>query len=94
MKPLLTFLGVLALIVALCLVILWHVDPELVWLGVVWIMTCWALVRGYAAYIAGHTADLAWQAKNPRPAKPEKCKVPEGLRVVRGSDGPGKRVLA
>ena len=86
------FLGTIAVILGLVCMIVYDVDPLIFWGGLVWMVTARSIVKGYSAYLAGRVADRQWQAHNPKPQKVARA-VREDLRVVRGSDGSGRRVM-
>ena len=87
------FLGVLTVIAGLVLLVVYDVSADLFWGGVVLAFLAWLFVEFYRAYVYGRVADRQWQRANPKPVKPTKVERGEGLRVVRGSDQPGKRVM-
>ena len=68
------------------------VEPLIIFCGLVWVATARYIVKGYTAYLAGRAEMHSWQARNPKPQKVARA-VREELRVVRGSDGSGRRVM-
>lgn len=88
--PRAAFLGTLAAFLGLVAMIVYDVSADLFWGGVVLMFLAWLFVEFYRSYTYGRVADRQWQRANPKPARVER---PEGLRVVRGSDQPGKRVM-
>jgi len=86
------FLGTISVILGLVAMIIYDVDPLVFWGGLVWMATARYIVKGYTAYLAGRAELHTWQAHNPKPVKPTRA-VREDLRVVRGSDGNGRRVM-
>lgn len=87
------FLGTLSVILGLIAMIVYGVSPNLFWGSLVAMFFGWLFVEFYRAYVYGRVADRQWQRENPRPPKPERGGHLEGLRVVRGQDQPGKRVM-
>lgn len=86
------FLGTLATILGLVCMIVYQVDATVFWLGVVVLGMSWLTVEFYRIHTYGRVADRQWQAHNPKSQKVTRA-VREELRVVRGSDGNGRRVM-
>lgn len=86
------FLGTLAVILILVAMVVYDMDPLVFWLGLVWMVTARAVLKGYTAYLAARSELHTWQAHNPKRAKAARTARAD-LRVVRGSDGSGRRVM-
>jgi hypothetical protein len=86
------FLAVVAVILGLVCMIVYQVDATVFWLSLVALGVAWLILEFYKVRTYGRVADRQWQARNPKPQKARPV-VREDLRVVRGSDGNGKRVM-
>ena len=90
--PRAVFLGVVATILGLVVMIVYDVDPNLFVACVTLVVLAFLAVEFYKVRTYGRVADRQWQARNPNPQKVTRA-VREDLRVVRGSDGNGRRVM-
>jgi hypothetical protein len=86
------FLAVVAVILGLVCMIVYQVDATVFWLSLVALGVAWLILEFYKVRTYGRVADRQWQARNPKPQKVTRA-VREELRVVRGSDGSGRRVM-
>lgn len=87
------FLALVAIAVGCLMASIAGVDQLVIFCGLVWVATARYIVKGYTAYQLGRVADRQWQAHNPKSAKPARAVRGDELRVVRGSDGGGRRLM-
>ena len=86
------FLGTIAVVLGLVCMIVYQVDATTFWLTVFALGMSWIALQFYRVRVYGRVADRQWQRENPKPQKVARAGR-EDLRVVRGSDGSGRRVM-